>query len=99
MRKITSRILLAITMFCFSAVVMAQQVRPQQPGDSTKSNGPGQRPTSGPRPYREVITDKAVTKNGFFKVHKVDDKYFFEIPNDLLWRDILVVNRISQTQA
>jgi len=85
-------------MLCISAVVMAQ-VRPQQPGDSTRSTGPGQRPTSGPRPYREVITDKAVTRNGFFKVHKVDDRYYFEIPNDLLWRDILVVNRISQTQA
>ena len=99
MRKTTSRILLGITMLCFSAVVMAQQVRPQQPSDSTRSNGPSQRPTTGPRPYKEIITDKAVTKNGFFKVHKVEDKYFFEIPNDLLWRDILVVNRISQTQA
>src|SRR5206468_8662979 len=52
-----------------------------------------------PRPYKEVITDKAVTRTGFFKVHKVDDKYFFEIPDDILGRDILVVNRISKTQV
>src|SRR5215510_15596403 len=101
MSKTTSRILLGITMVCFSAAVMAQ-VRPQQqqPSDSTRSVGPGRGPiTTGPRPYKEIITDKAITRNGFFKVHKVDDKYYFEVPNDLLWRDILVVNRISQTQA
>ncbi len=81
-------------------LISSAQVRPQQtPGDSTRSASLGQRPAAGIRPYKEIITDKAVTKNGFFKVHKVEDKYYFEIPNDLLWRDILVVNRISKTQA
>src|SRR6187431_2197808 len=98
MRKTTSRIFFGITMLCFSMISVAQ-VRPQT-GDSTRSAGPGgQRPAAGVRPYKEIITDKAVSKNGFFKVHKVEDKYYFEIPNDLLWRDILVVNRLSQTQA
>ncbi len=93
MRKTTYRVLLAILVLCSSIIVTAQQGRPQS-GDSSR---PGQRP--GPKPYREVITDKAITWNGFFKVHKIEDKYYFEIPNDLLWRDILVVNRISRTQA
>jgi len=92
MRQTTSRVLLGIAMLCISTFVLAQQGRTQQPGDSSRT--PGQRPTTGPRPYKEIITDKAITKNGFFKVHKVEDKYYFEIPNDLLWRDILVVNRI-----
>ena len=100
MRKTTGRIFFGITMFCFSMITIAQ-VRPQPTGDSTRPTGPGsgQRPAAGVRPYREIITDKAITKNGFFKVHKVDDKYYFEIPNDMLLRDILVVNRLSQTQA
>ena len=100
MRKTTRRIFFGFTMLCFSMITVAQ-VRPQT-GDSTRSTGPGGpggRPPVGVRPYKEIITDKAVTKNGFFKVHKVEDKYYFEIPNDLLWRDILVVNRLSQTQA
>ncbi|MDR0892673.1 MAG: zinc-dependent metalloprotease [Mediterranea sp.] len=46
------------------------------------------------QPYASVITPKAVTQNGFFKVHKVDGKYYFEMPDSLLGRDILVVNRI-----
>ena len=99
MYKTTCRIFFGSMILCFSLISSAQ-VRPQQtPTDSTRSGGFGQRPAAGVRPYREIITDKAVTRNGFFKVHKVDDKYYFEIPNDLLWRDILVVNRISKTQA
>jgi hypothetical protein len=48
------------------------------------------------KPYKEVITDKAITQNGLFKVHKIDERYFFEIPDSLINRDILVVNRISK---
>ncbi len=95
MRKTTSRFLFGFTMLCLCIFSIAQ--RPQTPGDTTRPGG--QRPTTGVRPYREIITDKAFTKNGFFKVHKVEDKYYFEIPNDMLWRDILVVNRLSKTQA
>jgi hypothetical protein len=55
--------------------------------------------TTGPKPYKEVITDKAKTDEGLFKVHKIEDKYFFEIPDSLLNREILVVNRISKAAA
>jgi hypothetical protein len=48
------------------------------------------------KPYKEVITSKAITQKGMFTVHKVDDKYYFEIADSLLGRDILVVNRISK---
>lgn len=54
---------------------------------------------SQPKPYKEVITSKAVTKGGLFKVHKVDDKYFFELADSVLGREILVVNRISKAGA
>lgn len=50
-----------------------------------------------PLPYTEVITAKAITTSGMFKVHKQDDRYLFEIPDSLLGRDILVVNRISRS--
>ena len=36
---------------------------------------------------------------GLFTVHKIDDKYFFEIPNDLLSRDMLMVSRIAKTAS
>jgi hypothetical protein len=46
------------------------------------------------RPYSEVITAKAVTRRGLFSVHKVDDKYYFEIPDSLLKRDVLFTTRL-----
>ena len=98
MRKFTLRIFFGFTVLSLSLISISQ-VRPQPSGDTTRPGGFGQRPAAGVRPYKEVITDKAISKNGFFKVHKVEDKYYFEIPNDMLWRDILVVNRLSQTQA
>jgi len=54
---------------------------------------------SGPKPYKEVITDKAITKKGLFQVHKLEDKWYFEIGDTVLGRDILVVNRISKAPA
>ncbi|WP_207423282.1 zinc-dependent metalloprotease [Desertivirga brevis] len=53
----------------------------------------------GMRPYKEVINDQAKTDKGLFKVHNVQDRYFMEIPDSLLGRDILVVNRISKGAA
>jgi hypothetical protein len=50
----------------------------------------------GPRPYKEVITDKAITKKGLFTVHKVDEKYYFEIADSVLGREILAVTRFSK---
>jgi hypothetical protein len=57
--------------------------------DSSKGNKP--------KPYNEVITAKAVTDSGLFTVHKIDDRYFFEVPNAILEKDILLVSRIGKT--
>jgi hypothetical protein len=51
------------------------------------------------KPYKEVVTDKAVTDTGLFMIHKIDDRYLFEIGDSLLGRDILIVNRIDKSAA
>jgi hypothetical protein len=66
------------------------------PQDSTRRPPSPTPPRTGPRPYKDVITDKAWSQKGLFAVHKVDDRWFFEINDTLLGRDILVVNRISK---
>lgn len=58
---------------------------------------PSGSPSNGPKPYKEVITAKAKTKVGLFKVHQIEDKYFYEIPDSLLGRDMLMVVRIAKT--
>ncbi len=47
--------------------------------------------------YTEVITKDAVTDDGLFTVHKVDDKYYFEMSNAMLGKELLIVSRIAGT--
>ncbi len=49
----------------------------------------------GPRPYAQVVTDKAVTDAGGITVHRVDDRWFLEVPDSLLRRDFLLVSRVA----
>src|SRR5678816_1987370 len=48
------------------------------------------------RPYNEVITSKAITKTGLFNVYTVGEKYYFEIPDQLLSREFLFTTRLSK---
>ena len=48
--------------------------------------------------YNDFIKD-AVTKDGLFKIHTIKDKIYFEIPNEVLGKDLLIVNKISSVPA
>jgi hypothetical protein len=56
-------------------------------------------PKAGPKPYKDVITSKAVTQKGLFIVHRVDDKYYFEIPDTVMNREIMAVTRFVKVPA
>ncbi len=49
-----------------------------------------------PGAYADVITADAVTDGGLFDVHRVGENLFFEIPDSLLGRDMLLVSRIGK---
>lgn len=51
------------------------------------------------QPYNKVITNDAKTDNGLFKVHSIDDKFYYEIPDSLLDREMLMVTRIAKTAS
>ncbi len=48
---------------------------------------------SGPRAYSDVVTSEAVTQEGLFKVHRVDDTILFEIPTSELDTEMLLISR------
>lgn len=52
-----------------------------------------------PRPYNQVITAGAITDAGFITVHRVEDRWFFEVPDSILGRDLLLVTRIAGVPA
>lgn len=45
--------------------------------------------------YSDIITEDAVSSLGLFSTHKVKDKHYFEIPDSILEKEILIVSRIS----
>ncbi|TDG36519.1 DUF5117 domain-containing protein [Pedobacter changchengzhani] len=101
MKKKIFSLLLAVSVFTF-AQAQDKPVVKAAPTDSTKRT-PGSALGSGvkaqPKPYNEVITDKAITRRGMITSHKLEDKYFFEIADSTLGRDILVVSRIAKSGA
>jgi hypothetical protein len=55
--------------------------------------GGGGGATGQPRPYRQVVTDRAVTQNGLFKIHRIGERLLFEIPTGALNREMLLISR------
>ncbi len=96
--------LLALLLLAGSLSAAAQDKKPVVPAAPASTTPaalpafPGF-PKAGPKPYKDIITDKAVSTVGLFTVHKVEDKWYFEIPDSLLGRDILIVNRLSKAGA
>jgi Met-zincin/Domain of unknown function (DUF5117)/Domain of unknown function (DUF5118) len=91
------RIIIIFITLVFSVSVKAQSKSISKTDTTSKPSTP---PASqGPKPYKDVITAKAVSDGGLFWVHKVEEKYFIEIPDTLFGREILVVNRISKAAA
>jgi hypothetical protein len=69
------------------------------PADSrpTPPNG-GQEAADGDQDYADVTAD-AISDEGLFTVHVDDDAYWFEIPDTLLNRDMLLISRVAGVQA
>ena len=72
--------------------------------DSLKRETPSSVPAgneqlSAPRNYYNLMRHREVLRKGLFSVHKVSDNYYFEIPDSILGRDLLIVARIAQGAA
>src|SRR4051812_4076945 len=59
------------------------------PKQETPSSVPaGNTQLSAPSKYNTIIKPGTITRTGVFTVHKVEDTYYFEIPDSLLGRDL-----------
>lgn len=105
---ISKRKLIVVAMsscLLLTANVQAQKNKnvPKTVTDTAKVKADTARKTPPPgiviKPYKEVITPGTATRKGFLTVHQKDDKYYFEVPNEILGRDILIVGRVSKAAA
>jgi len=88
--------------FFYSQDSFAQKKKKKNSKNATEAPATPPKPQNGgnnkgPKPYKDVITKEAKSKDGLFKVHQIDDKFFYEIPDSLLGRDMLMVTTIART--
>lgn len=100
----SKKILLLVCAIIFQLRLSAQQTRLRTAVKNTSETAPnhsekGISNANDPKPYNEVITKGAEIHTSFFKVIKVNNRYYFEIPDSLLGRSILIVNRIAKAAA
>ncbi len=102
-RELLAGVLLAASATTATASPAAAQQTPpagapaQPPAEGAGATGAAAR--RGPRPYAQVITARAHTERGGITVHRVDDRYFFEVPDSLVGRDFLMVTRVAGVPA
>ena len=97
-KKLLPKMLLFLMLTAFLQPTQAQIFKKK----NKKSEASAQAPKSKKgdiEAYDKVITKEAVTDNGLFNVHTVDDVHYYEIPDSLFNREMLMVSRISKTAS
>jgi hypothetical protein len=84
----------ALALVLAPAAALAQEP-PQDPPQGGGRGGRAQEPEI--RPYERVITGDVKTDDGIFKVHRIRDRVYYEIPKDTLGREFLWVSQIAKT--
>jgi hypothetical protein len=91
-----------LIVFSFSNSLLAQSKKKNKKKASTEKVMPeAKKPDAKkvPKPYRKVIDSTAVTQKGLIDVHKVAEKYLFEISDSLIGKEIMTITRYSKTPA
>ena len=96
MKKVLLAVLLLQSMVVFS------QDKKTKKKDAAKTENEAKKDSTASKSditaYNDFIKD-AVTKDGLFKIHTIKEKIYFEIPNEVLGKDLLIVNKISSVPA
>jgi hypothetical protein len=88
--KIFTSLLVILTLSCASPKKATK-------GKSETADKSSDKDKTAIKPYDKVITKDAKTDDGLFKVHSLKDDYFYEIPDSLFGREMLMVTRIAKT--
>ncbi|WP_339925779.1 zinc-dependent metalloprotease [uncultured Cyclobacterium sp.] len=79
---------------------LAEAQRRKKKKDEQEVKEPEKKPVKnkdGLKSYEDIIKDSTETKSGLFTVHKVDEKYYYEIPEAMLDKEMLMVTTIAKT--
>ena len=94
------KILLVVLLF--QSIAVFSQDKKSKKKDAAKTENEAKKDSTAKKgntaAYNDFIKD-AVTKDGLFKIHTIKEKIYFEIPNEVLGKDLLIVNKISSVPA
>ena len=95
MKKVFLAVLLLQSMVAFS------QDKKTKKKDAAKTENEAKKDSTakGNTAVYDDFIKGAVTKDGLFKIHTIKEKIYFEIPNEVLGKDLLIVNKISSVPA
>ncbi len=90
LKKTTIKLFVILFVLGISVDMQAQKkVKKSKKKDKVAAPAPKPKPKKDAiLPYSKVITKKAKSDDGLFKVHQIDEKYFYEIPDSLLEREM-----------
>ncbi len=95
--------LAAMMLFSIMDAEAQRKTRKQRKAEEEKQEAPAEakkpEKKDGMKSFEDLIKEGAETDEGLFNVHKQDDKYYFEIPFEMLGRDMLMVTRIAKTAS
>ena len=78
-------------LFC---LLLSLNLAAQKPTTKEDSKKPKKEKT-----FEDIITKEAITDKGLFNIHKVKEKYYYEINDTLFGREMLMVTRIAKTAS
>ncbi|NNV55735.1 zinc-dependent metalloprotease [Limnovirga soli] len=91
------KVLLSILVLATATLTFAQKKKEVVPIVKSDSIPPKPaKPPTGPKKYQDLITEKAISKPGLFTVHKIDEKWYLEIPDSIMKREIMAITRFSK---
>jgi hypothetical protein len=101
LKQLSIKLLFVVSAFLAFSCSTAKKASKSKKGDATAMAKPAKKKPgkNDPKPYNKVITKDAKSDAGLFTVHTLDDKFYYEIPDSLLNREMLMVTRISKTAA
>ena len=87
-----------ILVFTSLCVFMTVSLKAQKVDTATAQNGAKKEAPAkaGPKAFKDFITKKAISQNGVFTTHFMEDKFYFEIPDSLLGRELLAITRFAK---
>jgi hypothetical protein len=97
-KKITLTATCLLLLFCVEGFA---QKKDKKKKSKEKTEVASKKPEEkkGPKLYKKVIDSTAVTQKGLIDIHKMKEKYLFEISDSLIGKEIMTTTRYSKTPA